>query len=486
VLTDGRVLLAGGWGAEAALVDQAERSDPRTARGSVTARVGTPRAQHTAVLQVDGTVLLWGGVGQDSTEILTGEVYDPEPGTFALLATAPPDTAVVSLAVAGSHPADGADAVPTDVGIGIRVTRPLRVETVTPSTVFLVGPAGLEAARVVAAEGGRLVFVTPETALQPGAAYTVTLNGPTDPVGTALPFTTLVFTTADLADVAGPPSGSAPPAAAPAPSADAADPAGAEGLAPGASPAGVAPEATLPPLAAGPGVTALAGRVLTLDGQPLPRVTLQIDAQRTQTDATGRFVLAVDPAGWHELLIDGRSASRPGRTYGVFEVGVELIAGRTTALPYTIWMPALDMAHTVRIPSPTTTEVVVTTPGIPGLELRLPPGTVIWDHEGRITRDISITPLRRDRPPFPLPANVDTPVYFTIQPGAGYVTSPNGAGARLIYPNGYHWAPGARADFWHYEPGPRGWYIYGQGTVTADGTQVIPDAGSRSTSSRGR
>jgi hypothetical protein len=58
------------------------------------------------------------------------------------------------------------------------------------------------------------------------------------------------------------------------------------------------------------------------------------------------------------------------------------------------WGGAADR-HGARRPDPVaeTGEVVVTTPRIPGLELRLPPGTVIRDRDGAIVREISITPI---------------------------------------------------------------------------------------------
>jgi RHS repeat-associated protein len=156
---------------------------------------------------------------------------------------------------------------------------------------------------------------------------------------------------------------------------------------------------------------------------------------------------------------------------------VALATGQTTVLPYTVWMPALDLAHAVTIASPTPGEVVVTTPRIPGLELRLPPGAVIQDHEGRIATQLTITPIPLDRPPFPLPPEVETPVYVTIQPGAGYVTSPSGAGARLVYPNGLGYPAGKPANFYHYDPGERGWWVYGTGAISADGRQMVPAPG---------
>src|SRR6266545_145308 len=76
------------------------------------------------------------------------------------------------------------------------------------------------------------------------------------------------------------------------------------------------PAASLPPLTAPAGVTAVAGQVLRLNGQPLPDVTLEIDGNEATSDRTGRFLLLLPnvAAGHHELEIDGRTANRGKRT----------------------------------------------------------------------------------------------------------------------------------------------------------------------------
>jgi hypothetical protein len=61
------------------------------------------------------------------------------------------------------------------------------------------------------------------------------------------------------------------------------------------------------------------------------------------------------------------------------------------------------------------------------------------------------------------------PVYFTVQPGSGYVktlTAGGPKGARIIYPNYRDQSIGTRHNFWHYDPEGKGWYVYGQGTVS--------------------
>src|SRR5262249_47052260 len=76
------------------------------------------------------------------------------------------------------------------------------------------------------------------------------------------------------------------------------------------------------PLQASAGVTALAGQVLTVGGQPLADVTLTLGSASTRSDSTGRFLLTELEGGHDVLRIDGSTASRPGRTYGLFEAGV--------------------------------------------------------------------------------------------------------------------------------------------------------------------
>jgi len=221
------------------------------------------------------------------------------------------------------------------------------------------------------------------------------------------------------------------------------------------------------------GTTALSGQVLAQNGLPIAGVRVAIEDTyiAAQTDEAGRFLLSGGvPAGHHILVVEGESVAGHQR-YGIYEVGVNLAANRTTILPYTIWLTPLDAAGDRHIDSPTTQERRLTTPQIPGLEVRLPKGTVITDPSGKTVTKLNITAIPVDRPPFPLPAFVSVPLYFTVQPGRAYLSK----GAQIIYPNWDHLPPGQRVDFWNYEADSRGWYVYGQGTVTPDGKQVVPD-----------
>jgi RHS repeat-associated protein len=229
-----------------------------------------------------------------------------------------------------------------------------------------------------------------------------------------------------------------------------------------------------PPILRAPaGKTAVSGRVLTLDAKPLPGVTVSADGVAGRTDAEGRFLLADLRPGRRVLRVDGASASSPGRVFGLHDIGIDLTAGHTHVLPYTIWLSTLDTEHTVRFPSPTDRDVSITTPAIPGLEVRLPQGAIVRDVTGKVVTELGITAIPLDRSPFPLP-RAQVPVYFTVQPGSAYVFP---TGARVIYPNFTNAKPGSTMDFWHYEPAGRGWFVYGHGTVTPDGKRVEPDKG---------
>jgi RHS repeat-associated protein len=489
LLSDGRVLLTGGIGADGAVHATTELWDSRTGGLTPGAALADPRAAHEAILLPDGTVLLWGGISADGSITTTGEVVDAQTGHSTPLALRPPAADPLPLAptLEASLPGDGATGVSASVVPALRFSQPLRVETVNDTTVLLSGPRGLEGATVVPAEQGRLIFVTPHRALAPGAQYTLSLNGPADAAGFLLPPMAIRFATAPA------PSGSGAAMIVDPPSA----PGGASGHEHGlaATPGRRAdlddlvwkgarrkgkphsPWQDLPPLKAKRGVTALAGQVLRLTGQPLADVTITVGGVAARTDKTGRFLVPDIPAGRPEMTMDGSTASTPGKTYAMFTVHVEIEAGRTNVLPYTIWLPLIDTAHAVALPVPTVSEFVVSNPTIPGLEMRIPAGVYLRSRQtGQPLTAVALTRLDPERPPFA--GAEDAKFFFTPQTHGAEVRRADGAlstvGVRFVLPNVAGWAPGVRKDLWTHTI-VRDWHVFGQGTVTRDGRQLMPD-----------
>ena len=463
VLTDGRVLVAGGLSDTGDTLASIETWDFRTRSSTnLSSILLVARSKHTSTLLPDGTVLFWGGVDKTDSALNFGEIFDPVTQQTRMQMQLPASNETPALEA--SIPEDEATNVPVSSLLAMRFSKPLSVVTVNPQTVNLSGPQGSVDAKVIPAEGGTLAFVTPNAALLPGTAYTISLSGPTDGTN-ALDQTMISFNTAGTA-----------PDSAVVPEITGSDPDDT------GNQAFNSPWLKLPPLEARTGVTAISGQVLRLNGLPLANVTLKIGNQSVETDQTGRFLLPQVLPGHQVMLIDGRTASQKDGSYGVYEDGVDAVAGQTYTLPYTIWMTRIDTADATRIPSPTTSpDTTVTTPQLPGLELHLPQNTVIYDNEWKVSREISITEIPINKPPFPLPAGVQVPIYFTIQPGAGYVkvNDPTDTykGATLVYPNTYQFKPGTVFNFWNYDADQKGWYVYGQGKVSADGRSVVPNTG---------
>ena len=82
LLPDGTVLVTGGLGTTAAYLASPEVFDPTAgtfapSKGSM----GTAQARHTATLLSDGTVLVIGGMNTTET-LASAEFFDPSTGTF--------------------------------------------------------------------------------------------------------------------------------------------------------------------------------------------------------------------------------------------------------------------------------------------------------------------------------------------------------------------------------------------------------------------
>ena len=449
LLTDGRVLVAGGVSREGQVLGDAQLFDPLTyAVESVPAPLTTPRSGATASLLSDGRVLIWGGVDAGGAALTTGELFDPAQPGFAGL-TVPPATPDPSDSprLEASNPTVGSVDVPTNSLLALRFSKPLRVDPTTAGTVTLTGALGPEPATVVAAEAGRLVFVTPRGTLTPGTTYTVAVNGAVDVTGLLVPFTSVVFQTA------APPAGGGDSVRVP--------------MAPGAvghfHPVNaVTPGApgetdewqwhgplcdgrpcsrwqTLPPLKAPPGVTALSGQMLRLNGEPLAEATLRIGDRSARTDSTGRFLLADIATGDQVLVMDGSTANRPGRSYGIFIYYVDIKERETTVLPFTIWMPLLDTRNATPIPVPTPGPMVATTPLIPGLEIRIPGNVILQTSSGPI-RSIPLTRIPVDRPPFPCPEGRRS--RLPRRPTARSSSSPTARRIRQAYGSSYRTSTG--------------------------------------------
>jgi len=542
VLVDGRVLIAGGVDAKGFGIQDVELYDPVSSQVErLNAPLDAARVRHVAALLPNTNVLLWGGTTPQGQTLTSGDLFDATAQRLTPVTTDAARQLAGTLSQGGapgvldSLPTSSATQVPVDQRLMVRFNKRLGVASLNSTTVTLVGPSGPVKIRPVGVDGGVLLFVTPEQELLPDSAFTLFVQGATDEYGQSLPMVAIGFHTAALGSASSAVSGTATAVASTSTTATAA----ATSAKVSASAASSALTATvseedevwtpsernyhgdwrsgrrhlaalskpnnpmvrwalhgdpqllkltplqvanrkLPAPPQGPtGVTAVAGQVLRLNGKPLAGVTLTLGTHQVLTDANGEFLLNDVPTGHQVLVIDGASANRGEIHYGRYEYGMVVKAGQTNVLPFVSWMSVLDTKDVVNVPAPTTTMTVLTNPQIPGLELRVPAGTVIRDAQGKIVTQLSMTAIPVDQPPFPLP-NFPVPVYFTVQPGGSLllgIDAKSAKGAQIVYPNFSNAAPGTRMNFWDYDATSRGWFMYGQGSVTPDGKQVMPDPG---------
>lgn len=197
---------------------------------------------------------------------------------------------------------------------------------------------------------------------------------------------------------------------------------------------------------------------------------------RVFTDASGNFLFTNPPTGPQVLLINGPSALYPGD----LPVQTTIQAGQANVLPYPVFLHEVGQNYFTIVQGGQT---IVAPSDIPGFSMMIPAGTTITGWDGQPNLKVSVVPVPIDRLPIPtLPPNVPAKQVYMFnfgKPGGGYPSRP----IPIIMPNDYGAAPGTRMDMWYYDEGPtpdpnsHQWKVYGQGTVSADGTSVIPDPG---------
>jgi len=487
VLTDGRVLIGGGRSASQEVLDLVELWYPRTGQTDVLPQgLSLPREHHEATLQADGGGLFSGGHDPLEQPHQLNDAFDSEDLAFTLTQETP-TTFSLPILLDTVLPVDGTTDVSLDSYMALRFSRPVQVASITPQRLVLRGPDGPVEVHRVPVEDGLLIFVTPVAPLLPATAYQLESEGLLDHDENALASYSVSFTT-----VAAGNSKEADPLAA------AQSVSGQPGQAVSQASAGVGPSPTgtvqtaasrqafqspwrqLGALQAAPGITAVAGQVLTLEGSPVANVTLRVNQQSTTTDSTGRFLLPTPGRGGHQVLImDGTTANGQGHTYGSFEVGVHLKPGRTRALPFTLWMPEIDVQQATTLQAPTTQAVKATTPALPGLEVHIPAQVTLRRPGGSVLTSLSITPLAVDQAPVPVPDGTYALVSLQTHGATVVGQGANGhtPGVRIIFPNTPNLPAGARVSFMSYDAAGAGWFAYGEGRVSADRQQIIPDPG---------
>lgn len=218
------------------------------------------------------------------------------------------------------------------------------------------------------------------------------------------------------------------------------------------------------------GQTTLAGRVLSTEDAPIMGATVSLDGHTATTDAAGSFILSgVNAGSARPLMVDGRTASAPNRTYPVILEPANIVAGQANVIPYNFYLPPIDTQYEVQVVPGQNT--IAGNPRVPGLQMTIPASANLRNRDGSPVTRVSITPLAIDRTPTPLPANIKTSIVYTSQPGGALTDVP----VPVVYPNLAGADPGTRVELYAFDHDIVRWYVYGYGRVSADGRTIAPE-----------
>ncbi|HEV8592269.1 MAG TPA: IPT/TIG domain-containing protein, partial [Pyrinomonadaceae bacterium] len=226
--------------------------------------------------------------------------------------------------------------------------------------------------------------------------------------------------------------------------------------------------------------TSLRGVVMTAEDspKPIPGVTISAvsnPALQVITDSSGKFTLGGLPPQITQLLnIDGHTADTASDTFPVIPISVEIVPNTANEVGWIIYIPKIDTASQVKIEQDSVREQVIVSPRIPNLKFVIPAHTKIVNLDGSPVTQVSVTALRSDRAPMPLPdgvsASPDLEIY-SVQPGGAVASKP----VQYYFSNLKNNAPGARISLWTADHDLGIFRVYGSGFVGSDGLQIIPD-----------
>ena len=228
------------------------------------------------------------------------------------------------------------------------------------------------------------------------------------------------------------------------------------------------------------GETTFSGLVLDEEDKPVKGALVKIGVVQVVTDDGGNFLMPNPPVGANQVLfIDGGPASTPGKNLPIIPYKVTIVAGQANALSF---VPHLHFQKTTGMVdiSNTGVERLVTDLELPGFQMRIPAGATIIGWDGQPNTQLSVRRVPIDRIPVPPPpaglfATAAYMDYFG-KPGGGTPSEP----IPVTLPNDLDLPPGAPAELWYFDEAPDGsrpnqWAKYGTGTVSPDGSQIVPD-----------
>lgn len=228
-----------------------------------------------------------------------------------------------------------------------------------------------------------------------------------------------------------------------------------------------------------PSKTTISGVVLDNSNVPIPGVTIRAvltnllnsnssiiqSVASVQTDAQGQFKISPAPVGFVDLMVDGSTASRPGK-FPTLDYDIVTVAGQDNTVGLPIYLLPLNPKNELCVTA-TTGGGTLTIPEAPGFSLTFGPGQVTFPG-GSKEGCVNVTVVHGDKVPM-VPGFGQQPRFIvTIQPSGAVFNPP----AAITLPNVDGLKPRAVTEMYSFDHDIGSFVAIGTGVVSDDG-QVI-------------
>lgn len=223
--------------------------------------------------------------------------------------------------------------------------------------------------------------------------------------------------------------------------------------------------------------TSIAGVVISMVGQDGSGNKTTCTGQ-TISDSSGNFALTNLPAsclGPQLIGFDGNSVTSPAGKYAGLQLVFTLVQNTVVASPVLVHLPRVDNVETFMVTQNATTDQTYVFQSIPGLSVTVYAGTTFTEQDGTTPNPFPLAAIEVpvDRLPDIMPPTTASVTAFIVafQPAETNATKP----VAVSFPNTLNTPPGTDVPLMTLDPTLGRVAPYGTGTVSSDGTTIIPD-----------
>ena len=223
--------------------------------------------------------------------------------------------------------------------------------------------------------------------------------------------------------------------------------------------------------------TSLAGVTVTMVGQNGAGTATGCTGTTT-SDGSGNFALTNLPAsclGPQLIGFVGNTVTSPAGTYAGLQLVFTLVANTVVVSPVLVHLPRVDNVETFNVIQNDTVNQTYAFTSIPGLSVTVYAGTVFTEQDGSQPNPFPLAAIEVpvDRLPDVMPVTTAGVAAFIV---AFQPAETNASQAVAVsFPNTLNTPPGTDLPLMTLDPTLGRMVPYGTGTVSADGTTIIPD-----------